>query len=995
MIAVLCLAGIGVLSEVRSVYGQTQLWSFPTGSAARHVLMSADGSKVVVGTDSGVVYEFSEGELRWSYNTDSYIRSIDMPDDGRYVAVASQNGNLYFLNGDDGALSSVMNIGPIAIDATPDGDYLAVLQPGPFVLWFSGTGAIIGNFTMPIFSAEEVSISDDGSYVAVSGERYVQLLRREDATGWRHTGVNPNASVLCVHVSASYVAYGTSDNNVEVRDVSGALLWSTSTDDQVSTVQISADQKYIVAGTYDQLEGSGPCSVYLIDRVTGSPLWSYPVSDLFGNAVYNVAISPDNLYVVACSPTALHFLDGSTGALLSKYNPGTSILSVSIASNGGYFVVGASSGVIAFSVPVDEYSLSAAVDGSGYTDPSVGVSVFEAGSEISVTAYPDSGWLFSHWLLDGVNVGTGVFVDSQHWSYTVVMDANHNLTAVFYPVSERTLTIEVRGSGITVPAAGFYTFDVGASLVVEAFPDVEWNFSRWELDGVNVGNTASQSVVMDSNHVLVAVFAETRTSPPSISMLDWNPRDPVENQEVAVRFSILGEPDDLAGVTFWYRVSGGEWIKASVNFDGETWTATIPGQKGGATIDFYIECSDNLGRNVISNNFSYEVKPPETSLSLLLMMTLGGTGVTAASIGLYRVYWPGRSPSSCSLERQLREENSKEKEKEEREDEEEEKKRARKKGRPWLKLAVDFPKKVMKSSSDDIKVKLRNVGTASAKNIKIEVDSSGSLVLGKEAGGVPELKPLENSPTITFPLKGSEQFRRGKCRLEFSYRSKQTRKRVSQRYLRAVKIGLINDQHKPESGRSLESWLKRNGYAWDNLTSCDDLVSLLRYDLLLVSPEFECTKKGVENLSRFVERGQSLLFVNKIVSSEQEALANMMGYQQVQYEPLKSREGTITISKDHFVTKSFAEGEKINLGSCGGELCTSKPTDGEVLAFQTLACEKQKPEITIPAITVNRYGLGRTLHLNVPVDDFLQKFDTILKMAIDWLLFQDESLKSP
>lgn len=991
LITFLCLAGVVVLSEVRPAYGQAELWSFATESAARHVLISDDGSKVVVGTDSGIVRGFTDGELSWSYNTDGYIRSMDMPDDGRYVAVASQNDNLYVLNGDDGEVTFVGNMGPVALDATPDGNYLAVLQHtlySPFILLFSETGQIIRNLTMPLFNANAISISGDGSYVVVSGESQVHLVRMQDAAEWTRTAVDPDAQILSVQIAGSYVAYGTSGPDVEMRNIFGDLLWSTPTDNYVKPLEISADQQCIVACTGDYVaNGSGYCSVYLIDRATGTPLWTYSVSDTFG-LVYDAAISPDNSYVVAGSPTTLHFLDGRNGEVLHEYYLGNRVLSVSISSNGKYFLAGTDSGVMSFSTTVEEYALSIAVDGSGYTNPSAGVNMFEVGSEVSVIAYPDNGWSLNHWLLDGVNVGTGDPVDSQNMSYAVMMDSDHNLTAVFYPLSVCTLTIDVQGSGTTDPLPGIHVFEEGTTLVVEAFPEVYWNLSRWELDGVDIGDDVSQSIVMDSDHRLVAVFAYTSTQSPSVNVLDWSPKNPVENEEVKIQFSISGDANNLGAVTFWYRVSEGEWKEAALNFDGEIWTATIPGQRGGTTIDFYIECYDNLRRHAVSNSFSYNVKFPPTSLSLLLFATIGGTGVAATGIALYRVYWPGRIPSSRSLEKQLRKKNGKEKEREEREDEEETR-RARKRGRPWLKLSIDFPRKVMKSSSSDIKVNLRNVGTASAKKIEIEVDSSGSLKLGKESDKIPELKPSKCSPTILFPFEGSEQFRRGECRLEFSYKSKQTRKRTSQRHLRAVKIGVISDADKPELSKMLESWLEKNGYSWDSLTSCDDLVRLLGYDLLLVAPEFECTNRGVDNLGRFVSRGQSVLFANKIISSENEEIARIMGYQQMQYRHFRSEESAMTISKNHFITEGFAEREKIFLGPCCGEFCTSELNTGEVLAFQTLSYKKDTPTIDVPAIIINNYDQGRTLHLNVLSKDFPFQLDSILKMAIDWLLFQD------
>jgi PKD repeat protein len=75
-------------------------------------------------------------------------------------------------------------------------------------------------------------------------------------------------------------------------------------------------------------------------------------------------------------------------------------------------------------VPIATYDLTIAVDGFGSTDPVPGIYPYDAGTDVPVTAIPDDGWMLGHWLLDGVNVG-----DAN--PYTVTMDSDHALTAVF------------------------------------------------------------------------------------------------------------------------------------------------------------------------------------------------------------------------------------------------------------------------------------------------------------------------------------------------------------------------------------------------------------------------------------------------------------------------------------------------------------------------------------------------------------------------------------
>lgn len=70
------------------------------------------------------------------------------------------------------------------------------------------------------------------------------------------------------------------------------------------------------------------------------------------------------------------------------------------------------------------YDLSIVCVGSGNTFPTEGLHTYEEGSMVSVSASASSGWVFSNWLLDSVNVGT-------ENPYALTMDGHHSLVANF------------------------------------------------------------------------------------------------------------------------------------------------------------------------------------------------------------------------------------------------------------------------------------------------------------------------------------------------------------------------------------------------------------------------------------------------------------------------------------------------------------------------------------------------------------------------------------
>jgi hypothetical protein len=148
-------------------------------------------------------------------------------------------------------------------------------------------------------------------------------------------------------------------------------------------------------------------------------------------------------------------------------------------------------------------NLTVGVSGSGSTDPAVGSYVFDEGGVVFVSAIADSGWVFSYWLLNGSDVGSAN-------PYSLTMDANYNLTAVFVESSVLySLNVGVSGSGATDPVAGVYTYDAGSSVFVSAIADSGWVFSYWLLNGSDVGSANPYSLTMDANYNLTAVFTET------------------------------------------------------------------------------------------------------------------------------------------------------------------------------------------------------------------------------------------------------------------------------------------------------------------------------------------------------------------------------------------------------------------------------------------------------------------------------------------------------
>ena len=153
-----------------------------------------------------------------------------------------------------------------------------------------------------------------------------------------------------------------------------------------------------------------------------------------------------------------------------------------------------------------EFILTVSVVGSGSTSPSVGNYSYDEGSSVSVSAYESFGWVFDYWLFDSVNGGSTN-------PYTVTMDDNHSLAAVFTEnsVVDYILSLSVSGSGSTSPSVGTHSYVEGSEVAVTAYAGSGWKFDHWELEGVEVGNSNPHTVTMHSSHSLAAYFVEVPT----------------------------------------------------------------------------------------------------------------------------------------------------------------------------------------------------------------------------------------------------------------------------------------------------------------------------------------------------------------------------------------------------------------------------------------------------------------------------------------------------
>lgn len=486
--------------------------------------------------------------------------------------------------------------------------------------------------------------------------------------------------------------------------------------------------------------------------------------------------------------------------------------------------------------------LDVTIEGSGTTFPPADTDFlrFDIGTQVTVSATPSEGWIFDHWELDNITVVSAT-------PYTLTMNDNHLLTAVFVtgspppPPPTFNLTIETDGSGSTNPSAGDYELDEGSTVVVTAFPDADWEFNQWQLNGVNVGSSDSYSVLMNQNHVLSAVFTEI-------------PLPPQYNLTV----DIVGSGSTNPGIGI-YMFDDGSLVNATA-YPSDGWTLDcwmLDGQNigDGETVTCVLG-TNSLLTAVFTEIPVAPIIPPE----YIPPLVGGGAGGVGGGYYAYRKFHP-----------KSKKDTGKKGEKTEKEDKKEEKKKQRKRRKnAELELTiVDCPKVITGKTTGNVKVNIKNLGPGSTKNVTITVLSTFGLTLQNKTEKISSIQSGETSTKVfTFTL--NQQAKRGEYILQFTAKGEHAKEVTEPVTICAIKIGLLTGSKKEQQLTHYKSWLRNNSLTWDELHNADNVMKLLSYDVILVASDLDMPPKWRWVLKAYVNNDRMLLKPKEKDSVERE-----------------------------------------------------------------------------------------------------------------------------
>ncbi len=288
----------------------------------------------------------------------------------------------------------------------------------------------------------------------------------------------------------------------------GGIVSGAGTFAQGSTVTVSATPK--TGYTFTNWTDSGKTTI-----ASTSPSYQFTMS---GNRalIANFTIIPPTQYAVVLSSNPVaggstygsgSYDVGSTVTVIESPNPGYTFVNWTesgniVSTSSSYqFTLTANKTLVAnfTSIPALQFAVILSSNpAAGGTNSGSGS--YTAGTSVTVTATPNTGYTFVNWTESGNIVSTSS-------SYTFAINATRTLVANFL-INSYTLSVSANpsGGGTIAKNPDQLKYDHGTNVLLTATPNTGYTFTNWTDNGTVVSTSAAYQITMTRNRTLVANF---------------------------------------------------------------------------------------------------------------------------------------------------------------------------------------------------------------------------------------------------------------------------------------------------------------------------------------------------------------------------------------------------------------------------------------------------------------------------------------------------------
>lgn len=356
-VALICGVALLLCLVVPASCAVSPLWreAGPTSSELEGVVISADGSTILVGGDL-VISLTPEGRKRWAGWS---ATSLAISNNGDYI-LASKGQDLRLISGAGTLIwEKPMGITLTDLSMTPDASTIAATGGGRVMLMRLSGGNIASNSTLAV---NHIRIMPGGDRVLITTNNNVQLsnltlipewsdpnstqnlialapdgstfvtaaanrVRMYSGTGkliWDKKFAGGIAQALAYSRDGSLIVIGMDDNSLQVLNHYGTSLWTATAANWITCVAVSDDGNTIAAGSLDK-----KLSVY---NRAGTRLGTFTAQSAI--KFNSVAMTGDGSLIVVVDETAVYgflrssFTGGTPEESITGTSPGTTVETV-------------------------------------------------------------------------------------------------------------------------------------------------------------------------------------------------------------------------------------------------------------------------------------------------------------------------------------------------------------------------------------------------------------------------------------------------------------------------------------------------------------------------------------------------------------------------------------------------------------------------------------------------------------------------------------------
>ena len=456
---------------------------------------------------------------------------------GNVFTVTEAGPTAYTITASAGTGGSISPAGGVSVQSGANQTFTITANTGYKIAGVTVDSVSQGTIASYIFSAVSANHTISATFAALT---YYTLSTSNAGAGSGSVSANPPGTSFLAGTQVTLTA--TPNANSVFSSWSGACSGTTTTCQVTmnSNVSVTATfnlKTYTInasAGTGGSISPAGgtivqsganqtftiaPNSGYnisdvLVDGVSQGTIASYTFSAVSANHTISATFAATPSYAlsvtkngtgsgsVSSNPTGPSFSAGTQVTLTATPNANSTFGGWSGACSGTAAtcqVTMNSNLSVTATFNLKTYTITASAGTGGAISPAGGVSV-QSGANQLFTITPNSGYLVSSVLVDGVSQGA-----TASYAFSAV-SANHSISATFAAIPSYTLSVTKNGTGsgsVSSNPTG-PSFSAGTPVTLTALPDVNSVFSGWS--GACSGTSTTCQVTMNSNVSVTATF---------------------------------------------------------------------------------------------------------------------------------------------------------------------------------------------------------------------------------------------------------------------------------------------------------------------------------------------------------------------------------------------------------------------------------------------------------------------------------------------------------